>query len=181
MQLRQAFLISNTAIAEDMADALHQNIDLITSIADDYFDEIENVISDNWENVGRWDEAVEAIEHVGEVTQSRAELIARDQVGKMNGEFNRSRQRSLGVKEYEWQTAGDDRVREAHAELDGQVFDWDDPVTDSDGNTGYPGTIAINCRCAASPVVDLDEDDDSAGDDADEFADPESDEETAEE
>jgi SPP1 gp7 family putative phage head morphogenesis protein len=161
VELRTAFLLDKSAIHAEMRDSLTDNIDLITSISDDYFDELETVLGDNWENVGDWHEAVEEIQHLGDVTESRAELIARDQTFRMNGAFNRARQQSLGVTQYVWTTVGDDRVRPAHADLEGQTFDWDDPPTDEDGNTGHPGEISVNCRCAADPVLDLDAEEDA--------------------
>lgn len=45
--------------------------------------------------------------------------------------------------EYIWHTAGDGKVRESHAERNGQVYSWDTPP---DG--GHPGE-APNCRCTA--------------------------------
>ncbi len=46
---------------------------------------------------------------------------------------------------YTWRTAGDDKVRHAHAALNGQVFSWSSPP-----EGGHPGT-AHNCRCWAEP------------------------------
>lgn len=44
---------------------------------------------------------------------------------------------------YIWRTAGDDKVRDAHAALDGTVRNWDDSPT--------PGE-KYNCRCWAEPL-----------------------------
>lgn len=159
IQIRQG-LIEHGPIAGAMNDALADNVDLIESISSDYFDELETILADNWANVGDWRDAVEAVGDLGDVTQSRAELIARDQTNKLNAKFNEVRQTSIGVKKYEWVTVGDDRVRPAHEELDGSEHDWDNPPTDSDGETGHPGE-AIQCRCASDPILDLDEDPDA--------------------
>jgi SPP1 gp7 family putative phage head morphogenesis protein len=94
----------------------------------------------------------EIIDRVDEITENRAKLIARDQTAKMNSSFNQVRQTSVGIEKYQWQTAGDERVRESHAEKDGKVFSWDDPPED----TGHPGED-IQCRCVAIPFFDLDE------------------------
>ena len=169
VEVRTAFLLDQSAIHTEMRDSLAENIELITSISADYFDELETVLGDNWENVGDWGEAVADVMHLGDVTQSRAELIARDQTLKMNSRFNQARQESLGVTRYIWTTVGDDRVREAHQDLEGTEHEWDDPPTDADGNTGHPGDCGVNCRCAADPVLDLgDEDADERDRDEDE-------------
>jgi hypothetical protein len=46
---------------------------------------------------------------------------------------------------YTWRTAGDNKVRDAHAALHGQVFAWASPPP-----AGHPGT-EHNCRCWAEP------------------------------
>jgi SPP1 gp7 family putative phage head morphogenesis protein len=81
------------------------------------------------------------------VSDSRAELIARDQTLKLNGQLNRHRQLNAGIEEYIWDTSGDERVRESHARLDGQKFSWHTPPS-----VGHPGQD-FQCRCSAIPVV----------------------------
>lgn len=89
--------------------------------------------------------------------EARAALIARDQIGKLNGQLAMARQQDLGIKRYIWRTALDDRVRESHAEKEGQMFAWDDPPED----TGHVGQD-YSCRCYPEPVI-LDLLDDDAG------------------
>lgn len=84
-----------------------------------------------------------------DVAKSRAELIARDQISKLNGTLSRLRQASIGIGEYTWRTSNDERVRESHAEKEGQRFRWDDPPAD----TGHPGED-FQCRCYAEPVLE---------------------------
>lgn len=49
---------------------------------------------------------------------------------------------------YIWRTRGDSKVRSAHAERDGRVFEWNNPP-----EGGHPGE-APNCRCWAEDVSD---------------------------
>ena len=81
------------------------------------------------------------------VTQRRAELIARDQVGKLNADLSRQRNEDLGVDEYTWRGVLDARERPEHVAREGKRYRWDNPP---DG--GAPGE-AIRCRCTASPVL----------------------------
>jgi SPP1 gp7 family putative phage head morphogenesis protein len=83
------------------------------------------------------------------VAESRANLIARDQVGKLFGQLNEKRQTELGVTGYVWRTVHDNRVRELHEDRDGQHFDWNDPPEETPDD-GHPGT-PIQCRCYAEP------------------------------
>jgi SPP1 gp7 family putative phage head morphogenesis protein len=82
------------------------------------------------------------------VGDSRAELIARDQIAKLNADLTQRRQRAIGVTRYQWQTVGDERVRASHRAHDGKFFDWAKPPA----GTGHPGHD-VRCRCRASPVL----------------------------
>lgn len=88
-----------------------------------------------------------------EVARSHADLIARDQVLKLNGELQQMRQTKAGITEYVWSTSNDERVRPEHADLDGKRFSWDDPPeSGANGEHEHPGQ-GISCRCVAIPVV----------------------------
>lgn len=60
-----------------------------------------------------------------------------------------------------WLAAHDDRVRDAHAELDGQTVDIDEPFHSSLGDIMYPGdptadpANVYNCRCTLTYVYDV--------------------------
>jgi SPP1 gp7 family putative phage head morphogenesis protein len=81
------------------------------------------------------------------IARRRANLIARDQIGKLNSRITRARQEEFGITEYTWSTAGDERVRPLHRKRDGKRFRWSDPP--SDGAPGEP----IQCRCVAIPII----------------------------
>ncbi len=88
-----------------------------------------------------------------DVTTSKAMQIARTQAARVNSKITEKRHQDAGIARYIWTTSGDERVSDAHAELDGQTFRYDDPPTDSDGNTGHPGDNRPNCRCTQYPVI----------------------------
>ena len=124
------------------------NVQLIRSIPDQYFDRLADDVYENITQAQRWetlaDKLYTTMDYDAQITRSRANLIARDQTAKMNSAFNEDRQTSVGITQYQWQTAGDERVRPTHADNDGQIFDWDSPPE----VTGHPGHD-INCRCVA--------------------------------
>jgi len=91
-----------------------------------------------------------AVQRRLQVSESRARLIARDQLGTLNGNLNQQRQTSLGLTEYIWETSQDERVRPEHALRQGLRFSWDDPPFD-----GHPSE-PIQCRCVARPVIPKD-------------------------
>lgn len=85
-----------------------------------------------------------------DVQESRANLIARDQVAKLNGNLTQERQADLGVSKYRWRTVGDERVRLTHQMADGNLYSWDKPPEVTNGN--HPG-LDFQCRCYAEPVL----------------------------
>ena len=121
------------------------NAQLITGLGQRMADDIADVVQEGVVSGSRWETIAGRLAHTGKVTESRAALIARDQVGKLFGDINKQRQTNLGVTRYVWRTVRDNRVREEHEALDGDSISWDSPPTD-----GHPGE-AVNCRCYADP------------------------------
>jgi SPP1 gp7 family putative phage head morphogenesis protein len=141
-----------------------QNLDLITSLQDTELDQLGEVIGEAIDQGLRVEELRDLILERFDVTQSRADLIARDQVLKLNGQLSQIRQTSAGIVEYVWTTSGDERVRGNpalkrrgggdHYHLNGTTCRWDaPPVTNPDtGETHNPGED-YQCRCVAFPVI----------------------------
>lgn len=124
-----------------------ENVGLIKSIGDEYFDQIEGVVLQKFKAGQRASVVADAIAERTGVAESRAKLIGRDQVGKLWGDLARTRQTEAGIGTYTWRTSGDERVRSAHQELNGKVFSWDKPPPE-----GHPGQ-PIQCRCWAEPNI----------------------------
>jgi SPP1 gp7 family putative phage head morphogenesis protein len=138
---------------------IYQNVGLITKLSDDTMHRVEQSIYNSIRQGERYTTVAKNIEDQFDMSESRAELIARDQIGKLNGEMTQRRQESIGVDEYTWRTAKDDRVRgnpegkypdakPSHYAREGKRYKWDKPP-----EGGHPG-IAIQCRCWAEPVLD---------------------------
>lgn len=89
-----------------------------------------------------------------EATKGQANLIARDQVSKLNGALNRYRHEQLGIKRYIWRDSGDQRVRDDHHRLNGKTFYYSDPpvINRKTGRRGNPGDD-FQDRCWAEPVL----------------------------
>lgn len=124
------------------------NVDLIKTLPKTYFDDLRLKVIDAAGSGMRHETLATEIADRYQVALSRAQLIARDQVGKLYGQVNAQRQQNLGMVRYTWQTSRDNRVREEHEARQGEVFSWADPPED-----GHPGE-AINCRCYAEPDVE---------------------------
>ena len=70
---------------------------------------------------------VKQIQRTYSVDRRHAQLLARDQIAKLNGDITQQQQQDAGVVEYVWSTSGDSRVRPSHAALNHKRFRWDDP------------------------------------------------------
>lgn len=95
----------------------------------------------------RGEVAREAIAEQFQWGMTRTKLIVRDQVASFNSALTKARHAQIGVKQYVWSTALDERVRPAHAAREGKKYNWSQPP--SDGHPGEP----INCRCVARAVL----------------------------
>lgn len=89
----------------------------------------------------------------------KAMLAARAHVAAFNGRITQLRQESVGVREYVWRNAQDQRVRgnpaglypdakHNHWNKEGKKYHWNKPPKD----TGHPGSEYL-CRCYAEPVL----------------------------
>lgn len=147
---------SEAWIASAAAEWTAENVALIKSIPDQFFSDIEKTVTREVADGARWEEIAATLQDRYDVTASRAKLIARDQIGKFNGDLTRVRQADLGITKFIWRTVGDERVRtdetagenEGHQERNGKTYSWDDPP---EGET--PGE-PIQCRCSAEAVVE---------------------------
>lgn len=139
---------------DKLAEFRSANIARITSIAEDQLSDVEATLAEAEEKGWHVDALASALQDRFDVTDSKANFIARDQILKLNGEITETRQVASGITRYIWTTSGDERVRPIHAELDGTEHAWSDPPeTTDDGDLNNPGGD-FQCRCIAYPVIE---------------------------
>lgn len=132
--------VTSIDVSEEIEAATIVNVNLIKSLPDQYLQKLKTQVLGDVAAGRRYEVIAKDIEHQGSVTESRAKLIARDQMSKVNASINEAKQTDLGIDKYTWSTSGDERVRPTHAAHDGKVFRWDSPPED----TGHPGDD-VNC------------------------------------
>lgn len=161
-------MLGEGAVKPKMEEALRDNVDLITSIHTDFIHDIGEAVFSNVKNGGRHENLIDLIRERGNVTKSRAKVIARDQTSKLNADMTEARSTALGLDIYEWGGTGDERERDSHSVLNGKLCKYSDPTVYSDdgGKTwkkrstigafiGKPGED-YQCRCLALPQVSWD-------------------------
>lgn len=145
---------------EDMkASWAEDNYTLITSNAKKYVEQIniltEQAIVNGMSPMKLKEEILKATEGL---SVKHCKLLARDQMGKLNGQITQAQMEEVGLDLYVWSTSADDRVRDSHAIMEGLLCRWDDASVYSDDNgktwkarpSGavdlHPGQD-IQCRC----------------------------------
>lgn len=131
---------------------IERNVDLIQSLGIDARRDLEDAIEQT-RGLSVTDQRRMLEQHFL-MPRARADLIARDQTLKFLAQSTQEGYESLGIFEYIWTTAGDARVREDHAMLDGKRYEYSDPpiVDRSTGERANPGEH-FQCRCIAFPVL----------------------------
>jgi SPP1 gp7 family putative phage head morphogenesis protein len=129
------------------------NVRLVRSLAFDQLDDLKGIILRHARQGLRVEALRDEIRERFEITKRRAARIARDQVGKLNGEIAQLRQQAAGVRRYTWSTSGDERVRKSHRKLNGTVQLYSKRPDVGGGKHCHPGEDVL-CRCQAIPVID---------------------------
>ena len=132
-----------------------KNVALIKSVPQRFFSEIESGVVNSVQKGQRPSAIATEFEQRFGVAESRALLIAKDQVGKFFGQLNVKRQQEVGIEKGFWQSMDDERVRPSHTEAeekygegtDGFALSEPPTVDDEEVLPGEP----ILCRCQTMP------------------------------
>ncbi len=162
---------------------VNRNVNLIRGLTDEYRKKIRDTVLQAFEQGTTAEELAKQLTNINKNfstggfkivkgkkvrKQSRAMLIARDQINKLNGIYSRRRQLDAGVDWYRWHTAADERVRSTHKPLHNKICRWDNPTVYADsiedakaGNWKSRSAIGavqlhpgqdIQCRCFGEAI-----------------------------
>ena len=139
--------------AEQLEKWVSDNVDLIKTIPEDALEKMKDIVYEGFTSGKTTTRMVKEIRMVYGVSRRRAELIARDQTAKLNGQIQRAQQMDAGITEYIWTDCRDGRVRDRHRELHGKPCRWDNPpiMDEKTGRRCHPGED-YQCRCIGRPV-----------------------------
>jgi SPP1 gp7 family putative phage head morphogenesis protein len=146
--------IRNAPTGAVMRQLLAAQVDLIQSIPREAAQRVHQLTLAGIEDSTRANEIAKEIMRSGEVTASRATLIARTEVARTSTTLTQARAQSIGADSYIWRTSGDSTVRSDHRKLNGKIFQWNNPpvADERSGERSHPGCI-WNCRCYAEPII----------------------------
>ncbi len=153
-----------TNLSVDM-DRISQRIqDRDMTFANDYANrmeqEIRDVVSEGWSEGKTTTQIKNDLgEKAEEFSDYQAERIARDQLQRATGEARNEFAKQHADKFVEvWMTVGDNRVRDAHSEMDGMWKtpneEWVVPYENGEQLESFPGDSekGIQCRCSTKIV-----------------------------
>lgn len=130
---------------ETMRKLLDLQVGLIKSIPLDAAQRVQKLAIEGLEGGRRYDEMVEAIARSGQVSISKATMIARTETSRAAATFGQARAQHIGATGYVWETSRDGAVRPSHKAMAGKIVLFADPPT-LDGLTGHAGCLPA-CRC----------------------------------
>lgn len=134
--LRKQYMQRNEMLLNDIKDKVIQGVSY----------EIDNQVTSGYDET----KLAKAISQVEGVQCRRADKIAHNEVGNLDGRLCQERQLANGVTKYQWRTVLDERVRPWHADREGKIYSWNNPPWD-----GHPRQAPF-CRCEACPCIPWD-------------------------
>jgi len=177
MAIGEAFHPEEPWIAQNVRAWAQNNYTLIKTLTDKTIARVNEQVTTAVREGRPWIEVRDMIERTQEVSTNHAKLIARDQIGKLNGELTKARNKEAGISLYIWRTSRDERVRgyagpgakypdaiPSHWAMEGKLCRWDDAtlMSEDGGKTWvqrpylapvvHPGE-AIQCRCVSTPYL----------------------------
>ena len=148
-----------------MQAVVDENLILIKSIPENILKDVQVALSQSIIS-GNNKELIKELKRMRDVSKSRAEFIARDQIHKAVESFKLVQNKALGIDYYEWLTSEDEKVSGGlggHKQNNRRIFKYgsNEAIISYSANRGFyygkPGD-RLNCRCIALGVVlDIDE------------------------
>lgn len=140
------------AVRDAFNASLAENVGLIRSIPEKYLQQVEGTVMRAYASGRDLETMVKELRQIYQVTQRRAELIARDQSNKANAVVNRTRQLELGITQAMWMHSHAGKTpRPDHVAANGKIYNIAEGCKIS-GEYIQPGE-EINCRCTSRPVL----------------------------
>lgn len=147
--------MTETPVGELFDRLMAEQVSLIKSMPLEAAQRVHDLTKANITEGKRGTTLIEEIMRQGDVSRSKAKLIARTETARTASKMTEARARAVGSTEYIWRTSKDANVRHSHRKLEGKTFRWDSPPECDPGHYAHPGQI-WNCRCTAFPIIPLD-------------------------
>ena len=145
-------LIERQPAGATLKDFMQRQVHYITSLPIEAGERVQGLAREAMAGGRRPDEITQEILRSGEVTESRATLIARTECARTASLLTQTRALGIGATHAIWRTSKDAAVRPSHRAMEGTVFDLTEAPLLPDGTRTFPGQI-YNCRCRMSVII----------------------------
>ena len=141
---------------------MDENVKLITSLPESAAKRVNKLVYENLTTGKRASTVAKEIMETGNVTQSRANLIARTETSRIVTGLVKARSESVNLNWFVWKVTHDNKLRASHKHMDNVLVRWDDPPSPEKliGKKSYgeylPGAT-FNCRCYPAPLIRLED------------------------
>jgi SPP1 gp7 family putative phage head morphogenesis protein len=131
---------------------LADQVNLITSLPTEAAERVHKLTMEALLTGTRASETAKEIMRSGEVTRSRATLIARTETARTASLLTQVRAEHVGITHFWWRTSEDGDVRPSHKKMADRVCEFANPPI-VDGKPLVAGQT-YNCRCWAEPIIE---------------------------
>lgn len=145
--------IKDAPTGQAMMDIVREQVKLITSLPRQAAERVQGLVMKGLGSSTRAKEIADEILKTGNVTKSRAMLIARTQTTSTATALVEARSTFIGSEGYIWRTSEDSDVRHDHKKLEGKFIPWSRPPVAGPNGQRYHAGAGPNCRCWPEPVI----------------------------
>lgn len=136
---------------------LKTRVTKVTRVAETVKEAMREKLKPALEQGWTMDETANAIRETYNMSQNRAETIARTELGGVINDSRIAAYMDVGLTEHTWITAKDERVRESHRAVDGESVKIGQPFSNGllyPNDPQGPPEEVIACRCITLPEVE---------------------------
>jgi len=145
--------IKNTPVGIKLRERTQEAAFYITSLPLEAAQRVEKLSVQYLTQGKRANELAAAIMKTGQVTKSRANLIARTETSRTASLLQQTRAEAIGSDGYIWRTSEDVDVRDRHRKLNGKFIKWISPPVAGEKGERYHAGCGPNCRCWPEPLL----------------------------
>lgn len=152
--------------AESVLDYARRRENVMSNVPDEIHRSILDEIEEGLVKGDTTDELADRVKQAfNGIADGRARTIASTEVSAAYGFGRHTAMKKAGIRRKSWLTSGNDNVRPAHAEAEGQSVPIDEPFEVGGEELQYPGDDhgspenVINCHCVSIAEPDTEEDD----------------------